>query len=194
MTPLFALDVAILPPPAIRQIAIDLSASLPEADTHGLRLDDARIPHITLTQLFVRTEELEAVLEKVDETLRGVPPLELAITGSGKGSSAVWMAVGNTPELQSLHERIMEATRGLERPGGTPAAFVGGDARVGDVLWVASYRLKSSFGRFTPHITIGHASEPPDVTPMPFTADTIVACQLGRFCTCRDIRRLWTLI
>ena len=193
MSSLVALDVAILPPPHVRQLAIELSASLPADESHGLRLDDAHLPHVTLTQLFVRAEELEAAFEKIDEVLRGLTPLHLVVRGGGRGSSAVWMAIEGTPELQALHERLMEALRGLERPGGTPAAFAGGDARVGDVLWVASYRLKSSFGHYTPHITLGHASAPPDVAPLSFTADTIVACQLGRYCTCREIKRFWTL-
>ena len=73
----------------------------------------------------------------------------------------MWMAIEKTPALTELHERLMEALRGLERPGGGPAAFFGGDARVGDVMWVTGYRLKSSFGAFTPHITLGHGDEPP---------------------------------
>lgn len=194
MSTLLALDVAILPPLNVRQRAIELSASLPESESHGMRLDDTHLPHLTLTQMFVRTEELELALEKVDEVMRGRRPLHLTISGGGKGSNAVWMTVENTPELQELHERVMEATRGLERPGGTPAAFHGGDARVGDMLWVASYRLKSSFGHYTPHITLGHAETPPAVAPMSFTADTVAACHLGRFCSCREVLRSWSLV
>ena len=103
------------------------------------------------------------------------------------------MTVDATPELQRLHEDLMNALRGLERAGGTHHAFFDEDARIGDVLWVASYRLKSALGAYAPHITLGHAEAPPDVSPLSFTADTIAACHLGRFCTCREIRRQWTL-
>lgn len=189
---LLAIDVALLPPPRVNQLAIDLSAALPRNESHGLRLDAMHLPHITLTQFFVRQDELEVAYEKIDETLRGVPPLHLTITGGGKTSTSVSLVIDNTPELQGLHERLMEALRGVERPGGTPQAFLGG-ARMGDVLWVSSYRLKSSFGKFWPHITLGHAEKPPEVAPLSFQASQIAACHLGRFCSCHVVKRLWTL-
>jgi hypothetical protein len=54
--------------------------------------------------------------------------------------------------------------------------------------------MKASFGAYTPHITLGHAEEPPEVTPMVFNAAMIAACHLGRFCSCREILRSWSLI
>lgn len=190
---LIALDIALLPPADVRARAIDISAALPPAESHGLRLDDEHIPHITLTQQFIRAEERDAAFEKVDEVLRGQPPLHLTITGGGEGTHSVFMAIDPTPELRDLHDRLMAALRGLERPAGSPHAFAGGDARVGDVMWVASYRLKSSFTSYMPHITLGHAEQAPAVAPMSFTATTVAACHLGRFCTCREILRSWTL-
>jgi 2'-5' RNA ligase len=191
---LVALDVAVLPPPHVRQLAVDLSAALPASESHGLQLDDTHIPHITLTQLFVRDDELDTAFQKIDEVVRVRPPLHLTATGGGRGSQhSVWIAIESSPFLQRLHEDLMAALRGLERPGGTHHAFWGQDARIADVLWVTGYRLKNSFGEFSPHITLGHAEKPPDVAPLSFTADTIAACHLGRFCACREIRRLWTL-
>lgn len=190
---LLALDVALLPPPRVNQLAIDLSAALPRDQSHGLRLDATHLPHITLTQFFLREDELEVACDKIDETLRGVRPLHLTITGGAKSSTSVSLAIENTPELQQLHERLMEALRGIERPGGSPHAFAGRNARVGDVLWVSSYRLKSSFGKFWPHITLGHAEHAPEVAPLSFQASQIAACHLGRFCSCHVVKRLWTL-
>ena len=193
MSKLLAVDVAILPTPAVRERAVELSASLPPSESHGLRLDDEHLPHITLSQHFIRAEERELAFEKIDEVLRGQKPLKLVITGGGKGNSAVWMAIEKTPRLQELHERLMEALRGVERAGATPAAFFGGDARMGDVLTVSSYRVNSSFSGFSPHITLGHASNPPVIERTSFQASIVAACHLGRFCSCREILRSWTL-
>lgn len=193
MSHLVAIDVAILPPADVAARARALSASLPD-DPAGFRLDADHLPHVTLVQSFVREEELDVAFERVDEVLRGRSALRLRVTGGGKsGGSSVWMAIERTPELEQLHEALMHAMVGVERPGGTAAAFFEGDGRVGDVMWVASYRLKSSFGAYTPHITLGHASQPPEVEPVAFAAETVAACHLGRFCTCRRILRSWTL-
>jgi 2'-5' RNA ligase len=193
MTDLIAVDVAILPPPAVDARARALNAALPAAESKGLRLDDARLPHITLTQLFVRTSELPTMLDLIDEAIRGVAPLSLRIPAASVNGNTVWMTVDPARGLTDLHERLMHALRGVERQGGTPAAFVDGDARVGDVNWVTDYRVKASFAAFTPHITIGHAAAAPRLEPIAFEATTLAACHLGRFCTCRRVLRQWTL-
>jgi len=194
MSALLALDVALLLPPDAREQAVRLSQGLtPAAAKAGLRLDADRLPHITLSQQFVRADELDTVLEHIDEAVRGQAPITVRVTGGGKGSSAVWMAIERTAEIASLHERVMEALRGLERPGGTAAAFFEGDARIGDVAWVTTYRLKSSLGAYNPHVTLGHASKPPDIAPFAFRATTVGACHLGRFCACRRVLRTWDL-
>ena len=193
MSQLIAVDVAILPPPDVAARAIALSAALPPDDSERLVLDAQHRPHLTLTQAFIRAEELYAAFDRVDEVLRAQGPLTLHVTGGGKSGHNVSMEIERTNELVALHEAVMEALRGYERPGGTPAAFVDGDARVADVLWVTGYRLKSSFGAFTPHITLGHGEGAPEIEAFGFEANTVAACHLGRFCTCRDMLRVWEL-
>ena len=190
---LIALDVALLPPGPVNALATTLSASLPRKHSKGLRLDPAHPPHITLTQQFVREAELDEVLDRIDRVARDTPPLPLHVPGGGRGRSSVWMAVDPAPELVALHARLMDDLRGFERPAGGPGAFFEGDARPSDVIWVAGYRAKSSFTAYTPHITLGHAPGPPSIAPFKFTAATLAACHLGRFCTCRHVFRSWTL-
>jgi 2'-5' RNA ligase len=190
---LLALDVALLLPPGARDLALTLSAALPAREDDDFRLDADHLPHVTLTQQFVRVEELEAAFGRVDEALRGQPPLTLRVAGGGTGGSSVWMAIERSPAIVTLHERLMEALRGFERPAGGPGAFFEEDARVGDVLWVAGYHLKSSFGAFTPHVTLGYASEPPRIAPFTFEASLVAACHLGRHCSCRRVLRSWEL-
>jgi len=144
-------------------------------------------------QLFARTNELDEVTARVDETLRAAPPLALRVTGGGHSASSVWMAIEKTPPLVELHERLMEALRGFERADAGTGAFFGDEARLRDVLWVTGYRLKSSFHHFVPHITLGHGSEPPAIEPFSFKADTVAVCHLGRFCACRRVLRQWVL-
>jgi len=190
---LIAIDVALLPPPPVSARAIDLSAVLPADQSHEFRLDANHQPHITLSQHFVRDNELELALARADEVLRDQTRLTLSVTGGGHGASSVWMAIERTPAIVELHERLLEGLRGLERADGGPSAFFEGDARVRDVLWVAGYRLKSSFGSYTPHITLGHGGEPPWIEPFSFEATTAAVCHLGKFCTCRRVLRQWTL-
>jgi 2'-5' RNA ligase len=191
--PIIALDVAILPPPGVTTRAIEISASLPVEESQGLRLDESHLPHITLTQMFARANELDEVFARVDAVVRTCKPMPLRIAGGGQGTNSVWMEIDKTPALMQLHEELMEALRGLERPDGGVGAFFDEDARLRDGLWVAGYRLKSSFHHYTPHITLGHGSEPPAIEPSGFEADTIAVCHLGKFCTCRKVLREWRI-
>ena len=193
MPKVLAIDVAILPPPDVMSRAIAYSAALPDEDTQGLRLGADRLPHITLTQQFVRFEELDVAYSRVDDVLKEQAPLPLRITGGGQSGHTLWLTVERTPELLDLHQRLMDELRGIERPDGGPHAFYDEAGRMGDVLWVSSFRLESSFGAFTPHITLGHGKRPPDVEPFAFEATTVAACHLGRFCTCRRALRTWEL-
>ena len=59
MAKLIALDVAILPPPDVSARAIAASDALAQGDESGPRLDAGHLPHITLSQQFVREEELD---------------------------------------------------------------------------------------------------------------------------------------
>jgi hypothetical protein len=103
------------------------------------------------------------------------------------------MSIERAAPLVRLHEQLLQATEGLEAATGDAAAFLGGGARDRDVQWVREFRRESSFDRYTPHITLGHAAEPPLVEPMDFVATTVAICHLGRFCTCRRIIRSWDL-
>lgn len=190
---LIAFAVAILPPAHIATRAIELSAELPERDSQGLRLGGEVLPHITLTQQFVPVEDLEAALDRAGAPLTEFEPLSLRVTGADRNRSSVWMAIESTPRLVDLHRRLMDALRPFERQGGTRAAFVDGDARPGDVEWVAGFRETSSDAAFRPHITLGHAAALPRVEPAAFDATTVAACQLGKFCTFRRVLRRWEL-
>jgi 2'-5' RNA ligase len=193
MSKLVAVDVAILPSPDVAARAIEYSAALPAEGSKGLRLDAEHLPHITLTQQFIREDELDAAYERIDACVADLAPLRLTATGTGQGGHTLWIAIENTPPLSALHERLMEELRGFEREDGGPHAFFNGEGRIGDVLWVTGYRLKASFGHFTPHITVGHGAQPPAIEPFTFDADTVAACHLGRFCTCRRVLRSWQL-
>jgi 2'-5' RNA ligase len=199
-----AIDIAILPPAEVSARAIALSAALPDGESQGLRLGADCLPHITLTQQFVPADRLDVLLAAVDRAVREAPPLRLCVTGGAKGSSSVSMSIERTPELVALHEQLLHATKSFEGANGDASAFLEDAwvadmshadrrARDRDIDWVRDFRRQSSFDRYTPHITLGHALAAPSVEPIDFVATRIAVCHLGRFCTCRRILRAWDI-
>ena len=189
---LIAVDVAILPPPDTSRRAIDASAQLPRGESQGLLLGPEYLPHVTLLQMFVLADRLPALFDRLGAVLDDRAALTLHVSGGGTGGSSVWMAVDRSATLVDLHERVLDAAHPFEEPHGDARAFYGDDARERDVNWVTRYRKTSSHASFRPHITLGHASHPPTIEPFDFTATTVAACHLGRFCSCRRVLRSWT--
>ena len=190
---MIAIDIAVLPPTDVSARAIALSAALPPAESQGLLLGADYLPHITLTQQFVLSESLDLLFAQIERVLGDLRPLKLRVIGGGRGTNSVWMSIERSPELVSLHEQLLHVAEIFDVTTGNSSAFFGDDARDRDVQSVREFRRQSSFGRFTPHITLGHASDAPVIEPMASTATTIAVCHLGRFCTCRRIVRAWDL-
>jgi hypothetical protein len=194
MPSLIAIDIAILPPPAVSRLVIDLSAALPREQSQGLLLgSDDYLPHITLLQQFVAADALSACFDRVGDVVQQARPITLRVTGGGMGSSSIWMSIERTPALVDLHMRVLDAALPFDRERGDAGAFFASDARDRDVQWVTGYRTSSSGPSFQPHITLGHGTRPPTIEPIDFEATTVAVCHLGRFCSCRRVLREWRL-
>jgi 2'-5' RNA ligase len=192
MSSVIAVDIAIVPPPSVFHLAIELSAALPPEESQGLLLrPDDYLPHITLLQQFVSVDAMATFLDRVGDVVQRHRALTLRMAGGGMGSSTVWMSIDRSPALVDLHQHVLDAALPFDRERGDATAFVGGDARDRDVQWVTGYRTSSSGPSFQPHITLGHAARPPAIEPFDFEATTVAACHLGRFCSCRRVLRAW---
>ena len=193
MSTVLAIDIAILPPPDISQRAIDLSAQLPKDESEGLRLGREHLPHITLLQQFVDSNDLPVLLDRIGDSMQKQGPLSLRIVGGASGSRSVWMEIERTPAIVDLHSRILDVAAPFDARVGDRQAFIVADARDRDVQWVSNYRTASSGAQFRPHITLGHAARPPAIEPLTFDATAVAACHLGRFCSCGRVLRAWEL-
>lgn len=190
---LLAVDVAILLPPEIAGLAIAVSAGLPADESQGLRLDDTHLPHLTLAQAFVDQRDMDRTIEEIGRLLEGRAGLTMRSRGAARSSSSVSLEIERSRPLEALHADVMAVLKNVERPDGDAKAFFAADARERDVKWVAGFRTQSSFDRFWPHVTLGHAEQPPQTPATVFTATDVAVCHLGRFCSCRQALHRWTL-
>jgi hypothetical protein len=193
--PLLAIDVAILVPPVVADRARAISLALAGDRAGALRLDDTHLPHMTLAQQFVELARLDDLEQTLDHLLRHEPPLLLRIAGISVDHGTVHLVVDSRPDLQRVHETVMDAIKPFEAPAGAAHAFRsdGEAVRPQDMNWVRNYRERSAYAHFRPHVTVGHGELPAPLAPIDFPADRVAVCQLGRFCTCRSVLREWTL-
>jgi len=193
MASTLAVDVAFLLPPDVDALARRLNKRL-ATEAGALRLDDDHLPHISVTQQFVREDDLAEVITEVERVIRAESPLRLRVEGL-RDAGSVQIAIAQSGPLQALHELLMGALEPFEQPIGTTDAFLtdGDPARAADVLWVTTFRLRSAYARYSPHVTLGHGDLPDGVEPFEFSVSHLAVCHLGRYCTCRRILHDWNL-
>ncbi|GEM_PF-595947 len=193
--PLIAIDVAFLLPEQAQARALAVNATLWEQSPKGFRFDETHLPHITLVQQFVQRASLPDIFAAVEVVLGDFLPLTLTVSHVETRGETAQFVIAPHPELQRLHERLMEALAPFDEGDGPAEAFANGDEppRPRDLEWVRNYRARASGRHYFPHITLGKGIVTEPIAPFSFTADRIAVCQLGRFCTCRVILREWQL-
>jgi len=194
-----AVDIVILPPPSIMNLAVKASEHLSLAHPASpITLSINRCyPHISLCMGVIPKKYLGHLVRVVDRVSSLADPLELElaqfIAHQIPTNELVYeFQVNRTSQISQLHEKILDTTAELlTNDAVTPDFFT--PSAVGDITtsWVNNYRTGSSFDEFRPHITLsmGKIGESWGELPIKFTATQIAICHLGNYCTCRKI--LW---
>jgi hypothetical protein len=112
------------------------------------------------------------------------------------GVAVTVLVIERTPELMRLHQKIIDAVAPFSVNGGTPPAFVGGEANAETIGWVETFVPKSSGEKYLPHVTVGVAAEAfvKQVKAEPyedftFRPEGVAVYQLGNFGTAA--KKLW---
>ena len=189
-----AVDVVLLPDEAMANKAIEVNADLVKKFGNKIVLNKENcLPHISmamgcLEETYITSVE-KVLREIANETL--LPDLRVVgiqTSENSKGETVSVFEVEKTPQLQSLHEKVMEKLAPYLTSDVTEDMMYGNeDVAASTLLWIKNYRQKSSFENFFPHITIGYGQVENQVLPETFSASQLALCHLGNHCTCRKI-------
>lgn len=190
-----AVDIAILLSGDARTVVEHLNAEFDHAPDAGFRFDATHHPHVTLSQHFVWRGRLAEVRRLVGGVVGRFEAFEARVTGARPGRTSQVLTVEPSAPLRRLHEALMDALRDEEAAGDADAFQAdGAPARPADVAWVEGFRVRSSYRRYDPHVTVGIGPRPLSTAPFDFPVEEIALCRLGRFCTCRDRLASWTFV
>jgi len=205
-----AINLLIEPDTATRARARDLNARLRHTMPEGFAFDDTHAPHITVLQRYVRTPELEQVLDAVGAVVAGadLTALELRAT---KIAHAEWdtpatgiasLMLGRDPRLLALQGRLIAALAPFATTQGTATAFVTDPGEPGvnatTIGYVERFVPDRCASHYEAHLSIGmarrrdlEALEAEPFKPFDVHAEAVAAYQLGNNGTARRLLRAW---
>lgn len=187
-----AVDIVVVPPDNIQDVAIDLSKKV-IGSTFVLGRTEY-VPHISLCMGY--TNDVERIGEQVAESLKGELPFDLVVEGIKTGASPI-MDIRKSQDLRRLHYKLLSTVR-LVNARRDPEAYVDGVARDETLNYMSSFRQKHARLSFLPHITLGDGVLPIETAtlefPIKFTAKTVALFHLGNYNTCRELLKKWELV
>ena len=189
-----AVDVVLLPDGAMTDRAVEANKVLVKKSGGKIVLNKENcLPHISLAMGCINESDLAAirkVLSTVAEksSLPELRVISIQTSTSSVGEKVSAFEVEKTRELRLLHEDVMEKlAEYFSYDVTSDMIYSTGEVGESTLLWIKSYREKSSFAGFSPHITIGYGEVNDFLFPIKFTASKLALCHLGNHCTCRKI-------
>lgn len=192
-----AVDIILVPPDEIIQLAIAINHSLPEtvAENHVLDTVTA-IPHITVLMGLVSKEQLPIVYKKLESIAKQFSPLLLKITSletlnDSDGNPFCWLEIEKSSELQALHENVFRELRPIFSYDAQKEMFyMPPDIDEVPKFWQEGVAENNVIEKYTPHITLGRGASTSKISPKNFIATEFALGHIGNHGTCRDI--LWS--
>lgn len=194
------MDIVLLPDRRTQRIAVEASRQIVARGFDGIQLGrGGGVPHVSLCMGVLRLADRPAFEERLSRVARESRPLRLRAAGvevreRPEGGAISILEIEPSAALRSLHEAVMDSFGGLLGSDARPEMFLGPPAiRERTIEWVRSYRKRSAFGRFRPHITFGLGELKDPLPPFEFEARRLAAFQLGNHCACLRLLACRTL-
>jgi 2'-5' RNA ligase len=189
-----AVDAVLLPSEEMADKAIEANKELLKQCPDKIVLDkESCLPHISLAMGCIDEKDI-ADIEKILQAIAKQTSLgRLSIIGihtseNSAGEQVSVLQIEKTEALQSLHEEVMWSLEPYFKYDVTVDMVHSPPmASESTLAWIKNYPEKSSFEKFSPHITIGYGKINDYSFPIEFAVSKLALCHLGNHCTCRRI-------
>lgn len=188
----YAIDVVILPPVPVMDLAIKWNRALPHAAHQSILLNKIDVlPHISLLMGCVTEQNLLTASVLLNRIGRGMRQLELEVTGlqfTEDSHPVAALDIFLTPQLLELQQLLIEQLGPLitqdtveedlyDAPPDSASA----------VKWINSFIPDQCGMKLWPHITLGHGRMEARQERFSFIPERLAICHLGKHCTCRKV-------
>jgi hypothetical protein len=189
----FAIDVVILPPDHVMDLALELNRELCRSRPDNIVLNKANyLPHITMAMGCLSESRLERANEILQSLANQHHTLELHIAhvktiDTASGNTIITLDIEENTGLTRLHESIVSAFQPLLTQDVTADnMYDPSPIEPSSIDWINRFIPHYCFQNFWPHITLGFGAPPSNFQPFSFQASRLAICHLGNHCTCRS--------
>jgi len=213
MSELIAIDVLLEPDDRVHDLAISYNRRFLRGvpPPRGFELGESRVPHVTVVQRYVRSDELTAALASVELVAVATDPdtFDLVLGGAPCGERFATDGVGTVlwwvtaePALLELQSSLLAALEPFVVTGGDGRSFV--RAEDDDAISNSTIRYVERFvpdqigSNYRPHLTLGRADAAEraqlaahPAPPIRFTSPAVAVHHLGDHGTARRMLARW---
>lgn len=193
-----AVDVALLPPEDIMDLAIELNRKFESLSKLN---KENNLPHITLAMGVIDESEIDLVNQKLKEISEKFSALDLEIlevnhTIKPDGKKSFFLKIKMTEELRNLHKTIMKELLPIFTYDVSVDMF-NQDDKVNpiSIYWVENYaKNHEDSENYHSHISLKCNKDVIfNEVPIKFKCSKLSLCHLGDHCTCRRVLGLINL-
>lgn len=190
-----AVDIVLIPPKEILELAIKTNNKFPDTAAENYILGPKTcIPHITLLMGLAEKKKLGQVSQTLNGLAKKTPPLNLSISAVDiharpDGKKISGFRIEKTPKLQNLHETLLAQMHDLFSYDGVAKEMFYSPPPLDSVpnYWVQGFAKNKVRENYEPHITLGFGLPEKMDYPIKFTTSDLALYHLGNHCTCRKI-------
>jgi 2'-5' RNA ligase len=189
----FAIDIVILPPDNVMEIAIKYNTLLRDNTQESLVLGKSGyLPHISLLMGRLAANQLARITSRLHAVAKEHNIFKLSVSGihtDHAGSQpVVSFEIDRTQELLRLHESIVNSCGSFLRQDAEEADMADPPPiKKSSLEWINRFIPHACFENFWPHITLGFGQISEAFEPFDFPASRLAICHLGNHCTCAEI-------
>lgn len=189
----FAIDIVLIPPDNVIDLAIDFNRTLLNDHPSDRILNKTnRLPHVSLLMGCLAADQLQRAKAILQSIADRHDYLNLHVTSihtvKTAGGNIVSFEIERDPKIVALHESIVSAFSSLLTQDST-AKDLNDDPPIeqSSIEWINRYISDHSLKGFWPHITLGPGSNIQQFKPFSFQANRLAICHLGNHCTCTEV-------
>ncbi len=190
-----AVDIVIIPDAHLFDQVLSINADLVKHHRSDIVLHAIHcLPHISLAMGGIDQDDVLDISQRLHALWREYTLVELLHTKglvyntNAQGETVSSIEIVKDERLQVLHEKVMECMSPYFKYTTTADMFVGnGPISESSLAWVSSFKEKSAYEHFWPHITLGYGRAEAVKIRETFYVDQYKLCQLGNHCTCQKV-------